>query len=397
MIHAASDIPNDVLTSILSSSEFPARKRTAAYDWRPDEFMCTLYYEVLMAVLEHTLPRSFPDVHLEAFCSAASAAHSVSTFTQYGRGLMKLFSMIESYESKLGCTASLLPLSLSFALFYVAERFMDCSANGDSIKKEFAGLSFLHTQLGFTDVIHSPLFDSAFAGFNRGLTPFADLVNRRGYHPSTVRLVIDIALSPESTSSVIEACTLLLISYLFWFRPVSFMALSWEHFTLLPEFALEVTETERKATGSSAAKRALSRTKIVKRKWSFAEGSVFESCLLRFLDVSIPRMTATKSPLFAYASESQMNTAIQTVLEPVLSMQQTFGSPAEYTVYSGRIGGLTAAKQLGSTNELINVWGGWVQGGTSWAPYLRPDILFKDNRADVNFAKACFSHLLPVT
>ena len=221
VIHAASDIPNDVLTSILSSSRFPARTRTAAYDWRPDEFMCTLYYEVLMAVLEHTLPRSFPDVHLEAFCSAASAAHPVSTFTQYGRGLMRLFGMIESYESKLGCTAILLPLSLSFALFYVAERFMDCSVNGDSIKKEFVGMSFLHTQLGFTDVIYSPLFDSAFAGFNRGLTPSTDLVNRRGFHPSTVRLVVDIALSPESTSCVIEACTLLLISYLFWFRPIS--------------------------------------------------------------------------------------------------------------------------------------------------------------------------------
>ena len=166
---------------------------------------------------------------------------------------------------------------------------------------------------------------------------------------------------------------------------------------MLPEFALEVTETARKATGSSAAQRALSRTKIVKRKWAFAEGPVFESCLLRFLEVSIPRMTATQSPLFAYTSESDMNTAIQAVLAPVLSLQVTLGTPAEYTVYSGRIGGLTAAKLLGSTNELINVWGGWVQGGTSWAPYLRPDIRFKDNRADVDFAKACFSHLLPVT
>ena len=83
-------------------------------------------------------------------------------------------------------------------------------------------------------------------------------------------------------------------------------------------------------------------------------------------------MTKHQSPLFAYASESDMNAAIQAVLGPVLSLQGTLGTPAEYTVYSGRIGGLTAAKLLGSTNELINVWGGWVQGGTSWVLHLHP-------------------------
>ena len=108
-------------------------------------------------------------------------------------------------------------------------------------------------------------------------------------------------------------------------------------------------------------------------------------------------MTVTQSPLFAYASEAEINSATPAVLGPVLSLQPGLGTPAEYTVYSGRIGGLTAAKLLGSTPELINLWGGWVQGGTSWAPYLRPDILFKDNRADIDFAKAYFSHLLPVT
>ena len=62
---------------------------------------------------------------------------------------------------------------------------------------------------------------------------------------------------------------------------------------MLPEFALEVIEIARKATGLSTAQRALSRTKIVKRTKAFVEGCVFESCLLRFLDVSIPRMTAS--------------------------------------------------------------------------------------------------------
>ena len=63
-------------------------------------------------------------------------------------------------------------------------------------------------------------------------------------------------------------------------------------------------------------------------------------------------------------TEAEMNTAIQSLLVPVLALQPGLGTPAEYTIYSGRIGGLTAAKLLGSTPELINMWGGWVQGGT---------------------------------
>ena len=43
---------------------------------------------------------------------------------------------------------------------------------------------------------------------------------------------------------------------------------------------------------------------------------------------------------------------------------------------------------------VINVWGGWVQEGTSWAPYLRPDIHFADTPCDVLFAKTCFGHML---
>ena len=45
------------------------------------------------------------------------------------------------------------------AIIYVAERFTECSANGDSIRKEFAGLIFLHAQLGFSCVLTTPPFD----------------------------------------------------------------------------------------------------------------------------------------------------------------------------------------------------------------------------------------------
>ena len=131
---------------------------------------------------------------------------------------------------------------------------------------------------------------------------------------------------------------------------------------MLPNFALAVTETARKATGPSAAQCALSRTKIVKRTWAFREGYVFESCLLRFLEISVPRMTASQSPLFAYTSESEMNSAIQAVLAPVLSLQQGLGTPAEYTVCSGRIGGLTAGKYLVPLLSLLMCGGAGSKG-----------------------------------
>ena len=149
VIHTATDLPNQVLTSALSSAVLTAGARSAAYDWNPDQYVCSVYYEVLFVVLEHILPRSCPFDHLNAFCSAAAGAHSDSTLSQYGRGLLRLFAIIAPYEAALGCTACLLPLSLSFALVYIAERFQDCSAIGDSNRKEFAGLLFLHTQLGF--------------------------------------------------------------------------------------------------------------------------------------------------------------------------------------------------------------------------------------------------------
>ena len=88
------------------------------------------------------------------------------------------------------------------------------------------------------------------------------------------------------------------------------------------------------------------------------------------------RATTVQSPLFTFRTESDMNTALQRLLPAAFVMQPGFGAPEEFTVYSGRIGGLTATKLLGASPELINVWGGWVQGGTSWAPYLRPNIQF---------------------
>ena len=296
VIHVASDLPNDVLLSALSAAVGAARTRTASYDWSPDQYVCYIYYEVLFAVLEHTVPLSFPVEHLNAFCSAASSAHADSTVKQYAQGLLRLFFMVAPYESALGTSACLLPLSLSFAMFYVAERFLDCSANRDSIRKEFAGLLFLHTQLGFPCVLNTPLFDSAFAGYNRGLTAFSDLAGRRGLHPSTVRMVIDVALSPESGPALIEACALLLFSYLFWFRPISFMALKWKDVTLMPNSSIQVHETARKATGASAAQRQISRTKVVLRSWAFAPASVFETFFLRFIEGALKRMSSAKAP-----------------------------------------------------------------------------------------------------
>lgn len=91
-----------------------------------------------------------------------------------------------------------------------------------------------------------------------------------------------------------------------------------------------------------------------------------------------------------------MNTVIQRLMSSILSLQPHLGAPAEYNLYSSRIGGLKASKLLGVLTKLVNVWGCWVQGGTSWAPYLCPNIIFKDVPADVAFAKSCFVHLLPL-
>ena len=76
--------------------------------------------------------------------------------------------MVAPYEAAMGETALLLPLSLVFALF--SQRFKEHSADGDSIQKEFAGLLYLLTQLGYSCVASTPLFDTVFAGYIRNLT-----------------------------------------------------------------------------------------------------------------------------------------------------------------------------------------------------------------------------------
>ena len=82
---------------------------------------------------------------------------------------------------------------------------------------------------------------------------FPNLVGRRGFHPSTVKLLLDLAVSAEASTLVLEPCALFLFSYLFWFRSVSFMRLKWMHFTLLPSSILEVKEVAHKAIGLSDA------------------------------------------------------------------------------------------------------------------------------------------------
>ena len=338
-----------------------------------------------MACLAHALPPDFPFEHLELFCASAACAHSPCTQEQYSRNLVRLQSFVEPYEAATGLKAKLLPLDFSFAVFYVAERFKELTANGDSIRKEFAGLLYLHSQMGWECCISMPLFDSVFAGYNRGLTGLSDVVGRRGFHPATVAVVLEFMLSAEATPVVLETGALILFAYLFWFRPCSFIALCVEHVSLSANVLL-VTEVARKATGSSAAQRAASRTKVVDRVFPFVPNSRVGLALVRFFELAVSRATTVQSPLFTFRTESDMNTALQRLLSAALLMQPGCGTPVEFTVYSGRIGGLTAAKLLGAAPERINLWGGWVQGGTSWAPYLRPDIHFADVPSHVAFA-----------
>ena len=168
-----------------------------------------------------------------------------------------------------------------------------------------------------------------------------------------------------------------------------------EHVKILPNNILEIVEVARKATGASASQRAASRTRIVERQFPFVPDSRLGTALILFLELAMSRVSSAQASLFTFSSESDMTAAIQRLMSAVLSLQPEMGLPEEFTLYSGRIGGLTASKILGASAERVNVWGGWVQGGTSWAPYLRPNILFQDNPADLAFAKCCFGHLMP--
>ena len=390
-----SGVPNDALTDFLSEVDSSSRAKAPTYEWAPDSVLCSVYYEVLVSTLGFALPLDAPFATLETFCSAVAGAHSECTAAQYGRGLLRVFQYVEPYEAITGRTVSLLPLSLEFAIFYVAKRFKECTANGDSIRKEFAGLLFLHTQLGFDCCVATPLFDSAFAGYSRGITSLSDVVGRRGLHPSSVALVVELMLAPDAGPVVVETGALILFAYLFWFRPVSVVALSLEHVKILPGNILEVVEVARKATGASASQRAVSRTKIVDRQFPFVPASRLGTALILFLELAMSRVSTAQSRLFTFSTESGMTAAIQRLMSAILLLQPEMGVPEEYTLYSGRIGGLTASKILGASPERVNVWGGWVQGGTSWAPYLRPNILFSEVPADLAFAMCCFDHLLP--
>ena len=394
-IDELSPVPNGILAFALDDVSSAVRPRPPAYVWTPDGVICPVYYEVLMSCLDHALPGSFPFESRELFCAAASCAHSECTAEQYSRNLVRMRSFVEPFEAATGEKACLLPLSFAFAVFYVTERFKELTANGDSIRKEFAGLLYLHSQMGWDCVVSMPLFDSVFAGFNRGLTSLSEVTQRRGFHPSTVAIVLELMLSDRATSAVVETGALLLFAYLFWFRPCSFRALTLEHVQIFPN-SLLVTEVARKATGSSAKERAASRTKIDKRVFPFVQNSRVGLAIVKFFELAVARATSPQSPLFLLSTEPDMNCALQRLLVAAFALQPGSNASTEFTVYSGRIGGLTAAKLLGASAEQINVWGGWVQGGTSWAPYLRPDIHFANVPADVLFAKACFGHLLPV-
>ena len=391
---------NEALTDALSAHAQlcpPRGPRDPAYEWCPEPVLSSLYYSVLFVAVAFMLPDDTDLGVLEIFCSAVAGAHSVCTFAQYGANVLRIFSKVADYEDLYGRPAILLPLSFEFCMYYVSSRFQECSASGDSIRKEFQGLIFLHAQVGLECCVSLPVFQSAFSGFTRGITPLSEVSVRRGFHPASVLLVARLIAAPASSPSVIEACSVILLTYIFWFRPVSLRALCVGHvsFSAVPTPVLKVVETARKASGSSAAARARSRTLIVERAFAFDPESPLGTALVVFLRVLLARGKDLSSPLFSFSSEADMTLAVQDVMQIALSGSPEHGHKTEYTVYSGRIGGLTAALKLGSPMPTVNQWGGWVQGGTSWKSYMRPNILFDHVPADLAFARSCFSHLCP--
>ena len=129
-------VPNSVLAHALSDAVVFERARRAAYDWSPDQLICYVYCKVLLFIFGHALRAHFPSEHFDIFCSAAACAHSECTLAQYGRGLLHLFSMVDPYVTAMGETANFLPLFLEFAMVYVAERYEERTATGDSIRKD---------------------------------------------------------------------------------------------------------------------------------------------------------------------------------------------------------------------------------------------------------------------
>ena len=117
-----SPVPNGILAFALADISITSRPRPPAYEWIPDGVICPVYYEVLMAALDHVLPPGFPFESRELFCAAASCAHSECTAEQYSRNLLRMRSFVEPFEEATGEKACLLPLSLAFAVFCVTER-----------------------------------------------------------------------------------------------------------------------------------------------------------------------------------------------------------------------------------------------------------------------------------
>ena len=83
-----------------------------------------------------------------------------------------------------------------------------------------------------------------------------------------------------------------------------------EHVNFSPDNILEVTKVACKTTGSSAAKRLASGTKIVKCRLAFAPGSCIGSCWLLFFELSVARAASAQSPFFQFCAESDLNMAM---------------------------------------------------------------------------------------
>ena len=84
----------------------------------------------------------------------------------------------------------------------------------------------------------------------------------------------------------------------------------------------------------------MSRTKIVERQFPFVPDSRLGTALILFLELAMSRVSTAQSRLFTFSTESGMTAAIQRLMSAVSLLQPEMGVPEEYTLYSGRIGGL---------------------------------------------------------
>ena len=122
-----SPVPNGILAFALA--EVSSHIRPPAYELNPDDIICLVF-------LAHALPANFPFEHLEIFSAVASCAYSECTVAQYFRSLLRLHTFVEPFKAATRTTACLFLFFFCFGAFYVAERFQELTANGDSIRKE---------------------------------------------------------------------------------------------------------------------------------------------------------------------------------------------------------------------------------------------------------------------